>query len=233
MPKHMSVGSAGRRPAIANERFKRRAREWFWFAVVLSVGMHAVAFALPLFEADTGWTPAASEPLSLIEITEALSLASVLPAIPEILRPDLPRVPDVPELDMTDLTVPDLPVGLDAGGILIPPVVAVEDGLDGYTEFMPTMVKPELKNRRAVKRALERGYPPRMRATGGQGSVVVVLWIDENGEVRKHEIEGYRGSEDFDRVAGKVVPMMEFTPSFRNGSPARTIVRLPINFSLR
>lgn len=233
MPKHMSWQGADDHLASANERFKRRAHEWFWFAVVLSVGMHAVAFALPLFEADTGWTPAAAEPISLIEITEALSLASVLPVIPEILRPDLPRLPDVPELDVPELTVPDLPVGLDAGGILVPPVVAVEDDLDGFTEFLPTMVKPELKNRHAVKRTLERRYPPRMRATGGQGSVVVVLWIDENGDVRKHEIEGYGGSEDFDRVAGEVVPMMEFTPSFRNGSPARTIVRLPINFSLR
>lgn len=230
MPQHSPPPGADGPGASANDRFKRRAHEWFWSAIVLSVGLHAVAFAMPLYEAETPAKYASVEPVTIIDITEIVSVSTIISSLPEILRPYLPQLPDLP----TGIAMPEVPaMTFDAPEIPAPAPATEPDGLDGYTEFGPAMVKPTLTNRRAVQRALERRYPSSYRNAGVQGSVTIVLWIDESGTVRNQMIEGFDGSEAFDEAARAVVPMMEFEPSLRNGLPVRTIVRLPINFMLR
>src|SRR5690606_39277377 len=61
-----------------------------------------------------------------------------------------------------------------------------EDG--GFEAFAPTMVAPRILNRAEVERALQRQYPSLLRDAGLGGTVLVMIWLDENGEVVRSRI---------------------------------------------
>lgn len=46
---------------------------------------------------------------------------------------------------------------------------------------------PSVKNMTEILKSIE--YPTELRETGTEGSVILRLWIDENGEVDKHSVE--------------------------------------------
>src|SRR5690625_7572247 len=79
------------------------------------------------------------------------------------------------------------------------------------------MQKPELVNRSEVKRVLRREYPRALQRRGVEGSVVVLFWIDEEGEVEKYELRVSSGNEELDAAAERVITKMEFRQGIEKG----------------
>jgi TonB family protein len=92
-------------------------------------------------------------------------------------------------------------------------------------------VEPEMLNREEVVRALERSYPPMLRAAGIGGSVRVSVDIPLDGrptDVRILESSGYPA---LDEAAIRVVQVMRFSPAQRDGRAVATRIDLPVVFT--
>jgi TonB family protein len=113
------------------------------------------------------------------------------------------------------------------------PSVTRAEKLKRYQSFMPTMVAPELKNRREVRREFRRRIPSSVRAAGVDGRVELLLWIDEEGTVQNHEIKKSSGSRDFDMAVQDLVPLLKFRPTTWHGRPVAAVVVLPFTFDVR
>lgn len=107
---------------------------------------------------------------------------------------------------------------------------AVEGGFVGFT---PEMTRPTLTNAVAVSDALHRHYPPAVREAGIGGTVDVVLWIDENGQVARTEVAETSGFSELDEAAERVAEVMEFRPARHEDEPVAVVVVIPITFGLK
>lgn len=106
-------------------------------------------------------------------------------------------------------------------------------GLETGPRYTPVSVLPELRNERAVQRALLRNYPPVLRDAGIGGMVVVWLLIDEEGRVVSSQLHTSSGRAPLDQAALAVVQIMEFTPALHNDRKIRVWIDLPVIFSAR
>lgn len=227
---------------LANERLKGRARDWFWGGLAAATLVHFLLFvlgpALTIEEFEPAGSSVAMQALDLQDAASTTLLRSriALPAPPQRIEvPALPIAAAAAELP-EDITIApttlfeELPVGAE---IPLPPTPAgAAEELRGFEHFMPYMVKPELKNRREVRRALERNYPPALQVAGVQGELLVWFWIDETGAVQKYEIKRSSGIALLDDAAERVIELMEFSPALDRGEPIRVIVALPIRFEV-
>lgn len=99
-----------------------------------------------------------------------------------------------------------------------------------YLAFTPEIERPELVNVSEVVEALERNYPPHLRDAGIEGSVDVLLWIDETGAVTRQQVSGSSGHGAMDEAAVKVAEVMEFNPARKDGEAVPVMVQIPIVF---
>jgi len=85
---------------------------------------------------------------------------------------------------------------------------------------------PRLRNNRPPV------YPPSAIAARLQGTVIVRLRIDAEGNVANLQIERSSGHALLDAAAVQAVRHWRFVPAQRRGRPVATTVRLPVRFSL-
>lgn len=218
--------------ASAHERFKRRSRRWIWPGLVASGLVHGWVIVYgPEFEVDAVRRGAGSGAMHALELVGA---EIAIPAPPAPIRaPAVPRV--APVAVPATISVEESPAispKLALPEIPTPPSVpaAAEEELAGYVHIMPSMVAPELVNRREVQRLLERRFPMELASSVREAVVVMWFWIDETGAIQKYEIKESSGYAAFDAAAEEVVERMKFRPAIRNGEPTRVIVALPITF---
>lgn len=201
--------------------------------MLLSTGLHAAAFAIPVIE-WRGTAPAEQAvPLQLVELTETGAPPGEQRPQPLQARPAPPELPLVPELDAMLFAppAPDLTLDFLADVPAPPPAAEIPGEFDDYMNVLPMMQVAELTNRDEVRRELLKRYTDDLRRRGARGSVYVLLWIDETGTVRKHRIEASAGNAAFDLAVAEVVPLMEFTPTRHEGAAVRSVVRVPVHFS--
>ncbi|HET9985752.1 MAG TPA: energy transducer TonB [Longimicrobiales bacterium] len=110
--------------------------------------------------------------------------------------------------------------------------VTVED-VETAPVFTPFTVRPELKNRAEVARALERFYPPLLRDAGVGGTAVVWFLIDEDGRVVKTQLKASSGHDTLDRAALDVGNLMRFTPALNRDQRVKVWIELPVLFTAR
>ena len=89
--------------------------------------------------------------------------------------------------------------------------------------FIPYDVPPKLKNSNAITRLMEGAYPFELRAQcnrpscgkeeGPSGTVVLWLYIDEQGIVQKTVVQKSSGYEAMDEAGMGVANQMEFSPA--------------------
>ena len=98
------------------------------------------------------------------------------------------------------------------------------------TDFTPYTVKPELRNRDAVARALAVNYPVLLRERGIGGTVILRVFIDDSGKVVQSHVQQSSGEEVFDRAAIKVASVMKFTPALNRDQRVSVWLDMPVVF---
>ncbi len=109
-------------------------------------------------------------------------------------------------------------------------------GAGGDGTFVAATVdrQPELTNRDAIARMLQRLYPERLRDMGVEGRVVVQFVIDANGRVEMGSVQILSSSNDaFTRPARQVLGDMLFRPARVGGQNVRMLTQMPITFNVR
>lgn len=231
---------AGAHPPTANDRFKNRSTRRYLAAFVLATLLHlAVLAILPTVDLeDSPFLP--SHTMRSLTLMDPIGPPPVIepirrPPSPIAPKPTLPDEVAVP-IPVPVIDAPDFDLAFD---LTPPPPIAAEaevgpvDEFSDYEHIVPSMVSPELINRREVQRALERGYPRALQASRIEGTVMVWFWIDEKGEIRKYEIRQSSGHARLDQAAEEVIGIMKFRPAMDRGEAIKVIVALPITFEVR
>jgi len=182
----------------------------------------------------------------------ALKVADVIEFTPALNRDR--RVPVWISLPVTFTTrgaseegVPEEPAEVDRVEIIIPPTARQlledpnralppppqEGEISAAPTFTPFTVRPDIRNRAEVARALEREYPPLLRDAGIGGTVEVWFFIDDEGIVQRTAIDNSSGHQALDEAALGVARIIEFTPALNRDRRVPVWISLPITFTTR
>jgi TonB family protein len=99
--------------------------------------------------------------------------------------------------------------------------------------FTPYTVRPDIRNRAEIARALEESYPPDLRDAGIGGTAHVWFFIDDNGVVQRALVNESSGHEALDRAALEVARRVQFTPALNRDKRVPVWISLPITFTTR
>ena len=78
------------------------------------------------------------------------------------------------------------------------------------------------------------GYPQTAKATPKSGRVVIDIYINDRGEIRKWKIvQEEPAGMGFGYEVLKVIPGWKFTPAMQRGKPSGAWIRIPFNFRHR
>jgi protein TonB len=215
----------------ANDRFKQSYRALFFFSLILATGAHFALFDLwpEMVAEDVSFSAAELQAIELpptVEIPEAPQ-AIARPATPIIAPGNIDEDITIAPTTFKDNPVSELP----------PPPTLLDMERDRALEeapaFTPFTVKPDIKNREEVQRAMEREYPALLRDAGIGGTVLVWFFIDEQGRVVRTLVRETSGYEALDNAALKVAGIVEFTPALNRDKRVPVWISLPVTFTLR
>jgi len=114
-----------------------------------------------------------------------------------------------------------------------PPDAVTETDISAQPTFTPYTVRPDIRNRDEVARALEREYPPLLRDAGIGGTVNVWFFIDEQGRVQRTQVDQSSGHKALDDAAIAVAEIIRFTPALNRDKQVPVWISLPITFTTR
>lgn len=207
----------------ANERFKRSFETRLWGSIIVATVLHLLFFSLfPTLSA-------AKMSVDSDEMTHVPMPPKVdVPEAPEPLsRPAMP----VATTDVAaDVTIPVNVPGDGGFDELPPPPETNGSARSAAPTITPYTLRPRVKNRSAVARALEREYPPLLRDAGIDGRVVVWFFIDEEGHVQETRIHESSGQRALDAAALEVADVFEFTPALNMDERVPVWIHVPIVF---
>jgi len=216
------------RVITANERFKRSFGTWFWSSMIIATVAHFSVFQFfpDLTAEDVSFT---SDELTAIELPPEIEIppppeAIRRPATPVIATADIDEDITIAPTTFEDNPVEDLPP---------PPEDVTTTDLSAAPTFTPFTVKPDIRNRNEVARALEREYPPLLRDAGIGGTVDVWFFIDEEGKVVRTQVDKSSGHKALDDAAIDVADIIQFTPALNRDKRVPVWISLPITFTTR
>lgn len=151
---------------------------------------------------------------------------------PTFITPDIPAPAAGVEIDEADFSGEGVEGGRGRGKFepTEDRVVTTED-VSAAPVFTPYTIAPTLKNREEIARTLTKMYPPLMRDAGLGGSVMMWLFIDVTGSVRKMQVKESSGFEPLDSAAVRVAAQMRFTPAQNRDVKVPVWVAIPLVFS--
>ncbi|MFH1764815.1 MAG: energy transducer TonB [Gemmatimonadota bacterium] len=101
---------------------------------------------------------------------------------------------------------------------------------------MPTVVSdtafdlaPEITNSDEVRNAMREEYPPLLRDAGIRGAVVLLVFVDEMGQIQRTSLEQSSGHQALDDMALELAKIIQFNPAQNGGKAVPVLVRVPIN----
>lgn len=94
----------------------------------------------------------------------------------------------------------------------------------------PYDTPPRLENAPEVQAALEEVYPAALKEAGVGGTVVLWMYVDEDGRVTNTVVKEGSGHSELDEAAESVAATMSFTPALNEGSPTDVWVAQSISF---
>jgi len=221
------MGARGSSPGrTANEQFKRRHTSRIQAGLLVAVGFHQGLFVLvkPFEAADLG---------TVVDEIESVALppeVRIPPPPEQIARPATPRVATVDVSE--DVTIaPTTFEEFDPDDALPPPP---ETGnVADRPAFIPYDTPPALQNREEVRELLKRYYPVDLREAGIRGTVVLWIYVNEQGRVERSEVRESSGSPLLDDAAGRVVADMRFSPARNREKVTAVWVSQAVTFAAR
>ena len=212
----------------ANDRFKRSFGTWFWGSMIVATVAHFCVFNFwpEMTAEDVSYS---ADELEAIELPPEIEIppppeAIARPATPVIASADIDEDITIAPTTFEDNPVEDLPP---------PPTETTTTDIAAAPTFTPFTVRPDIKNRDAVARAMEREYPPLLRDAGIGGTVNVWFFIDEEGAVVRNLVNESSGHKALDDAALKVADIIEFTPALNRDKRVPVWISLPITFTTR
>lgn len=211
----------------ANDRFKQSFSSWFWGSIIAATVVHFMIFQFwPTFTAaDVSFS---NDELETIELPPEIEIP---PPPEQIARPATPVVAtaDIDE----DITI--APTTFDENPVedLPPPPAEGVTDISANPVFTPMTVRPEIRNREEVVRAMEREYPRILRDAGIGGDVVVWFFISEDGTVLDKRVATSSGHAQLDEAALEVAAVYRFTPALNRDQRVKVWVRFGITFQVR
>jgi protein TonB len=151
--------------------------------------------------------------------------------VPTYITPEIPPPTAGPEVDEADFSGEGVEGGRGRGEAPPDTKVTSED-ISAAPAFTPYTVAPELRNRAEIARLLERHYPPLMRDAGLGGTVMMWVFIDQAGGVKKVLVKESSGMMPLDSAAVKVTAAMRFSPAQNRDIKVPVWVALPIAFTV-
>ncbi len=214
----------------ANEMFKRVAGAVFWGSLILATTIHMAVFAL--------WPDMTAEAISIS--SDELTAITLPPEIEIPPPPEAIARPAVPVIAAgnIDETITISPTTFESNPVseLPPPPTLAEataEDLAKAPTFTPYTVRPDIKNRLEVQKALQREYPPLLREAGIGGAVQVWFFIDEEGQVVRTLVHESSGYEELDEAALMVADVIRFSPALNRDKRVPVWISLPIMFQAR
>lgn len=174
--------------------------------------------------------PEGQKPLTMEDIPKGFQTLTV----PTVIPPDIPPPTAGPATDEADFSGEGREGGL-ARGKADPNstrTVTAEDLISAPT-FTPYTVKPMLLNAEEVRAVLVKLYPPMLRDAGLGGTVLVWVFVDDHGVVRRSVVKNTSGLEALDSASLKVTSRMRFSPAQNRDVKVPVWVQIPIAFSVQ
>lgn len=219
---------AGGTLLTANDRFKRSFGTWFWGSMIVATVGHFALFAFfPEMTAED--VSINTDQLEAIELPPEIEIppppeAIARPATPVIAAADINEDITIAPTTFEDNPVEDLPP---------PPEEITTTDIAAAPTFTPYTVKPDVKNRSELSRALEREYPPLLRDAGIGGTATIWFFIDEAGAVQQIQVKESSGHTALDEAALKVADIIQFTPALNRDKRVPVWISMGINFTTR
>jgi protein TonB len=149
------------------------------------------------------------------------------------------NVDEPPQLQVPRVTLPEIPIenaGQLAESDFARGVATPSGGVANVSStpsFTPHTVRPELRNREIVQRALTEYYPRVLRERNIGGTVGLWILVDTAGRVQRSQVRQSSGNEFLDEAALKVADAMQFTPALNRDKKVSVWIQLPIIFRTR
>ncbi len=209
----------------ANDDFKRSYTDWFYGGIVAAVAMHFAFFQFfPQLQAsDIG---VSADEMEAVELPPEVEIP---PPPEQIARPATPTVAEAQvdeDVTIAPTTFEDNPVDK------LPPPPKTGSVKD-RPSFIPRDVDPRATNDDEIRRLLKRYYPPMLRDAGIGGTVTLWLFVNDQGQVEKIQLQKSSGYEAFDQAAVKVANNMEFKPAINRDKPIGVWVSRNITFNVQ
>ncbi len=211
----------------ANDRFKRSFGSWFWGSMVAATFVHMALIGLfPNLSASD-----VSFKMDEFEAIELPPEIEVPPPPEQIQRPANPVISEA--MIDEDITISPTTFEDNLPEDLPPPRADAGTDLGAAPTFTPFTVAPEVRNRQAVGRALEREYPPLLRDAGVGGTVLMYFFIDESGRVQDYRVHESSGHNALDEAARRVAGVFEFSAAMNRDQRVPVWIQIPITFTTR
>ncbi len=107
--------------------------------------------------------------------------------------------------------------------------------VDALADFEPFQVRhtlPALLNSDELTRLLRSLYPPSLARDRVGGETVLLIWLDERGQVVRSEVAESSGQATLDSIALTVSDRMRFRPARNSERAVRVFVRIPVIFTV-
>lgn len=199
-----------------------------------------MAFAI-MFSALVHWALFAASPdfrITDVGIHSGALQATDVPP-PEIEIPPAPQAiarpatPVISELAVDqEVTIAPTTFESNPTEMLPPPPAADADALSRAPAFTPMTVKPVLRNVAEIARLLQKAYPPVLKDAGVGGTVLLWVFIDEEGEVGNALVKESSGYAAFDEAAVAVAPQMKFSPAWNRDQRVKVWIALDLVFEV-
>ena len=206
---------------------KRSYKRIFHSSIIVSLFVVIAAFKYaPEFKTSDTYT----EPLQDIITVEDIASTIQDNHVPPPPRPFVP-IEAPGDLDVSDIIIGDTDLNPDANITTIPPHHK-DDDPEPTPDFIAAVEEPPapIGGLSAIEKNIV--YPELARRAGIQGSVNLLAYVDEEGNVVKVEIvKGIGGG--CDEAAIDAVMKIKFQPGMQRGKPVKVRVGLPIKFRLK
>lgn len=212
----------------ANDRLKNSFGDWFWRSVAIAAVIHFLVIAFfPDMEA-VDMSIRSTE----IQQVEVMQEFEIPPPPEQIQRPSIPILSTDVNIS-EDITIGEVTFDDNPVSDLPPPPTGSGVDVSDQPTFTPYEVKPELRDRAGFARLLERRYPPMLRDAGIGGTVVLWVFIDENGAVKNTRVTQGSGYDQLDEAARAVMQEARFTPALNRDQKVPVWIQLPVTFQTR